>query len=142
MGAFMSFDARDLNTIKLPAFELDCRDWLVATPDDGTVPDEIDGAPVVAVLSTVVIGESDFAPASAVLSVGLLDEPVDAVRLDEQSPVAELIDFGRRDGAARYVVPAPDSPLALLAELDGPETCPEELADRFRQLMTSFRWAS
>lgn len=138
----MSDDARDLNTMELPAFELDCRDWLVATPDDGTVPEEIGGAPVVAVLSTVVIDASEFAPGSAVLSVGLLDEPVDAVRLDERSPVAELIDFGRHEGNARYVVPAPDGPLALLAELSGPDRCPQELVSRFRDLMTSFRWAS
>lgn len=132
----------ELQALELPAFELDCRDWLVATPQDGSVPEEIGGAPVVAVLSTVVIGASDLEPASAVLSVGLLDEPVDAVRLSESSPVAELIDVDFSAGQVRYVVPAPDSQLALLAEFTGGEHCDGELMQRFQRLMTSFRWAS
>ena len=40
----------DLHAVELPAFELDCRDWLIATPDDGSVPEEVAGAPVVAEL--------------------------------------------------------------------------------------------
>ena len=95
----------DLHALELPAFELDCRDWLVATPDDGTVPEEVGGAPVVAVLSTAVITMAGLSPASAVLSIGLLDEPVESVRLDADSPVAELIDSDVVTGSARYVVP-------------------------------------
>ncbi|UQX88049.1 hypothetical protein M6D93_17395 [Jatrophihabitans telluris] len=132
----------DLHSMELPAFELDCREWLVATPDDGSVPEEIAGAPVVAVLSTVVIGDQDFEPASAILSVGLLDEPVTAVEIDDRSPVAELVDVDFTGGHARYVVPAPDSRLALLAEFSGGEHCDDELMRRFERLMTSFRWAS
>jgi hypothetical protein len=132
----------DLQAVELPAFELDCRDWLVATPADGTVPEEIAGAPVVAVLSTVVIGALDLEPASAVLSIGLLDEPVDAIRIDSDSPVAELIDVDFAVGLARYVVPAPDGKLALLAELSCGDDCGDELMRRFEKLMTSFRWAS
>jgi hypothetical protein len=132
----------ELQSIQLPAFELDCRDWLVATPEDGSVPEEIGGAPVVAVLSTVVIGRNDFEPASAILSIGLLDEPLDAVQLDASSPVAELIDVDFSTGSARYVVPAPDSQLALLAEFSSGERCDQELMERFQRLMTSFRWAS
>lgn len=131
----------DLHALELPAFEMDCRDWLIATPDDGSVPEEIGGAPVVAVLSTVIIGAQEITPASAVLSIGLLDEPVDAVRIHADSPVAELIDFDVVVGSARYVVPAPDGQLALLAEFSGGQDC-GELMERFRQLMTSFRWAS
>ncbi|MGI8667577.1 MAG: hypothetical protein ACR2N4_16375 [Jatrophihabitans sp.] len=131
----------DLHALELPAFELDCRDWLIATPEDGSVPEEIGGAPVVAVLSTAVIGAEDIMPASAVLSIGLLDEPVDAVQLDAHSPVAELLDFDPAVGTARYVVPAPDGPLALLAEFSAGSDS-GDLMDRFTQLMASFRWAS
>ncbi|MFL6163409.1 MAG: hypothetical protein ACJ74U_14420 [Jatrophihabitantaceae bacterium] len=131
----------ELHALELPAFELDCRDWLIATPGDGSVPEEIGGTPVVAVLSTAVIGEDDIVPASAILSVGLLDEPVDCAQLDANSPVAELIDFDESIGAARYVVPAPDGKLALLAEFSAGCECQDLLA-RFDQLMASFRWAS
>ena len=131
----------ELHALELPAFELDCRDWLVATPDDGSVPEEVGGAPVVAVLSTAVIDKDELAPASAVLSIGLLDEPVESVRLDADSPVAELIDVDVAAGSARYVVPAPDGQLALLAEFTGGSNC-VELLKRFEQLMASFRWAN
>lgn len=131
----------DLHALELPAFELDCRDWLIATPADGSVPEEIGGAPVVAVLSTAVIGADDIMPASAVLSIGLLDEPVDSIQLDADSPVAELLDYDAAVGSARYVVPAPDGPLALLAEFSAGSNC-AALLDRFTQLMASFRWAS
>ncbi|MEO6702735.1 MAG: hypothetical protein ABI140_00825 [Jatrophihabitantaceae bacterium] len=131
----------DLHALELPAFELDCRDWLIATPADGSVPEEIGGAPVVAVLSTAVIGADDILPASAVLSIGLLDEPIDSVQLDANSPVAELIDFDTALGTVRYVVPAPEGPLALLAEFSAGSGC-TDLMDRFTQLMASFRWAS
>jgi hypothetical protein len=131
----------ELHALELPAFELDCRDWLVATPDDGSVPEEVGGAPVVAVLSTAVINMRDLTPASAVLSIGLLDEPVESVRLDANSPVAELIDMDVAAGSARYVVPAPDGQLALLAEFTGGSDC-VELLERFEQLMASFRWAN
>jgi hypothetical protein len=130
-----------LHALELPAFELDCRDWLVATPDDGTVPEEVGGAPVVAVLSTAVIDMSSLTPASAVLSIGLLDEPVESVRLNADSPVAELIDVDVAAGSARYVVPAPDGQLALLAEFTGGNNC-VALLKRFEQLMASFRWAN
>ncbi|HTZ42498.1 MAG TPA: hypothetical protein VMB79_01415 [Jatrophihabitans sp.] len=131
----------ELHALELPAFELDCRDWLIATPEDGSVPEEIGGAPVVAVLSTAVIGADDILPASAILSVGLLDEPVDCVRFDADSPVAELLDVDEVMGAARYLVPAPDGKLALLAEFSGGADCPDLMA-RFDELMASFRWAS
>lgn len=131
----------DLHALELPAFELDCRDWLIATPADGSIPEEIAGAPVVAVLSTAVIGADDIMAASAVLSIGLLDEPVDSIKLAADSPVAELIDLDASRGQARYVVPAPEGPLALLAEFSANgDSC--DLMDRFVQLMASFRWAS
>jgi|GEM_PF-1770926 len=132
----------ELQELELPAFELDCRDWLVATPADGSVPEEIGGAPIVAVLSTVLIGEDDLEPGSAVLSIGLMDEPLVATGNDDHSPVAELIDIDFSLGSARYVVPAPDGQLALLAEFSTRGECADELVSRFQRLMTSFRWAS
>jgi hypothetical protein len=132
----------DLQAIKLPAFELDCRDWLVATPEDGTVPEEIGGVPVVAVLSTVCIGADDLEPASAVLSIGLLDEPVATTPITSESPVAQLIDIDHASGSARYVVPAPEGELALLVEFSAGQACDAELLRRFQQLMASFCWAS
>ena len=131
----------DLHALELPAFELDCRDWLIATPADGSIPEEIAGAPVVAVLSTAVIGDDDIVAASAILSIGLLDEPVESVKLDANSPVAELIDFDTSQGSARYVVPAPEGPLALLAEFSANGDS-GDLMDRFAQLMASFRWTN
>ncbi len=135
----MNRELGDVDSMELPAFELDCRDWLVSTPQDGTVPEEIGGAPVVAVLSTVALGAGDFEPASAVLSVGLLDEePAEFV---DGEPVAELLDVSIVDGHARYLVPAPSGRLGLLAEFNTGCTDPE-LFHRFHTLMTSFRWAS
>jgi hypothetical protein len=131
----------DLHALELPAFELDCRDWLVATPEDGSVPEEIGGAPVVAILSTAMIGSHNLTAASAVLSIGLLDEPVELVRASADSPVAELIESDDVSCSARYVMPAPDSQLALLAEFSGGRES-SALMQRFSELMASFRWAS
>jgi hypothetical protein len=132
----------ELHAIELPAFELDCRDWLVATPDDGTVPEEICGAPLVAILSTALIGAAELEPATAILSVGLLDQPVDAARLDHGSPVPKLIESDFSGGSARYILPAPGGQLALLAEFAAGAYCDIELVRRFERLMNSFRWAS
>jgi hypothetical protein len=157
-------DLSAVTALPLPAFELDCRDWLVATPADGSVPEEIAGSPVIAILSTVLItgiaGASTsasapgstgtpgsevaprFAPASAVFSVGLSDEPMATVRSGGHPPIAELIDFDVVAGTARYVVPAPSSRLALLAEFACAGSAEPELLARFHALMSSFRWAS
>jgi len=132
----------DLQELELPAFELDCREWLVASPLDGSIPDEIGGVPVVAMLSTAVIGVAEIEVATAILSVGLLDEPVDAVRLGETSPAAELLGSDSQGSSACYVVPAPRGRIALLAELTAGPSCDLELTRRFERLMTSFRWAA
>jgi len=60
----------DLN---LPAFGLDCREWLVATEAEGLLDEQPDGAPVVAVLSTAVIVGNELVSARAVLSLALLE---------------------------------------------------------------------
>jgi hypothetical protein len=74
--------------------------------------------------------------------VGLLDEPLETIRMHDDSPAAELIDVDFSVGSARYVVPAPDGQLALLAEFSAGQSCDGELMRRFERLMTSFRWAS
>ena len=60
----------DLN---LPAFGLDCREWLVATEAEGLLVEQTDGAPIVAVLSTAVVVGNELVSARAVLSLALLD---------------------------------------------------------------------
>jgi hypothetical protein len=132
----------DLRSLELPAFELDCRDWLVATPEDGTAPEEIGGAPVIATLSTALIGDSDMIAGNAVLSVGLLDEvSAHAVLTQRSDWCADLVEVDPVNGSARYVLACPDSQLALLAEF----SCAQPHADlmaRFEDLMSSFRWAA
>ncbi len=63
-----------MQDLTLPSFEMDCRDWVVVTPDDADIPDEVAGTPLLAMLSTVVLGADRFTPASGVLTIGLLDE--------------------------------------------------------------------
>jgi len=126
----------------LPAFQMDCRDWLVVTPGEPGIPEEIAGAPLLALLSTAVIGPGDLSSASAVLTVGLLDDDAPpAVPPTSGSVAAEVVDTDADDRLVRYLVPSPDGRLALLAEftMDG-ETV--ELRERIEVLMTSFRWTS
>jgi hypothetical protein len=123
-----------MKDLLLPAFEMDCRDWLVVTPAEAGLPEEVGGAPLLAVLSTVVLDDDRFQPASGVLTLGLLDDEVPPLR-----PVGSSACV-----AAQLVEPeyASDGRLALLAEFtlpDGPE--PAVLA-RIESLMASFRWAA
>jgi hypothetical protein len=126
----------------LPAFELDCRDWLVATPAEAGLPDEVAGAPLLAVLSTVVLGDDSFRAASGMLSVGLLDEDVPARPVAEGSVAAEMIEADTPADSLCYVLPAPEGQLALLAEFSMPDGADEEVVRRVEALMTSFRWAA
>jgi hypothetical protein len=131
------------NDVVLPSFQMDCRDWLVVTPDAG-IPDEIDGAPVLAMLSTAVIAEDTVHSASALITVGLLGDDVpDAVPAGDEDCVAEeLIEPDAELGSVRYLLPAPKGRLALLAEFNvdgGPDP---EVSRRIEALMTSFRWAA
>jgi hypothetical protein len=126
----------------LPAFEMNCRDWLVVTPAGAGIPEEIAGAPLLAVLSTAVIGVDDFSSASAVLTVGLLDaDSPPAVPPASGCIAAEVVDPDADDRSARYLVPSPDGQLALLAEfhVDGDDP---EAWRRVEALMASFRWKS
>jgi len=131
-----------MRDLVLPAFEMDCRDWLVVTPAQAGLPDEVAGAPLLAVLSTVVLGDDSFRPASGVLTVGLLDEDVPPARpVDDAQVAAELVD-DEDDESLRFVLPAPRSRLALLAEFRMPDGPDVEVKDRIESLMRSFRWAA
>ncbi len=129
--------------VVLPAFEMDCRDWLVVTPDEAGIPEEVGGAPLLAVLSTAVIGSSDISSASAVLTVGLLDgDAPPAVPPVRGCVAAEVIESEADERSVRYLAPSPDGRLALLAEfsLDGDDGW--EIRRRIEALMSSFRWAA
>jgi hypothetical protein len=132
-----------MRDLVLPSFAMDCRDWLVVTPADAGLPDEVGGAPLLAVLSTVVMDGAGFRPASGVLTVGLLDDESPPTRqVAPGSIAAELVEPDGTDAGRRYVMPAPDDRLALLAEFSLPEGADPEVVDRIEALMASFRWAA
>src|ERR1700744_3358959 len=114
--------------LALPAFQMDCRDWLVITPSDTGLPDEIAGTPLLAVLSTVVLDADDFRSVSAVLTVGLLDDDDETTGVEGDWWAGD--DEGREGSSAvaRYVLPTPDGQLALLAEFTVTGTADTEIA--------------
>ncbi len=124
--------------LTLPAFELDCRQWLVASAAEGDLGTESDGGPVLAVLSTAIVTERSLRSATVVLSIGLLDEPA-----EETLDGAErcLSDVHWLDGHAQFVVPAPSGNLAVMAEFSSDPNPDPELVDRCYDLVESFRWA-
>jgi len=131
-----------MQDLVLPNFEMNCQDWVVVTPDQSGLPDELHGAPLLAVLSTVVLGPDTFSPASGVVTVGLADDEAVVRPPEEDCVAALLVDGESADTEMRYVVPTPDGKLALLVEFalpDGPEA---EIVDRVESLMRSFRWAA
>ena len=131
-----------MQDLVLPAFEMDCRDWLVVTPAEAGLPDEVAGAPLLVVLSTLVIGDDTVREASGVVTVGLLDDEAPYTRPVASGCVAtELIDDEPSD-ALQYVLPAPDGRLALLAEFSMPDGVDDEVVGRIESLMKSFRWAA
>jgi len=126
----------------LPAFEMDCRDWIVLSPVDAGMPDDIAGSPLLAVLSTAVI-EDDVLEAKGALSVGLLDgaEELITEAVSPGAPVRELIESDATPGTHRYVIPSPNgAPLALVAEFVIASDSEDELEQRVQRLMRSFRW--
>ncbi|MCW2526468.1 MAG: hypothetical protein JWM76_1328 [Pseudonocardiales bacterium] len=131
--------------VELPEFTLDCRDWLVATEADGVFEDEICDGPVLAILSTVVIEGGRFHAATTVISLALLG---DEVRFDTGLNPAgfnadrQLGDADWETGHARYVAPAPNGDLALVAEFSSESDPPLELTARFHELLASFSWIS
>jgi len=132
-----------MTDLVLPAFHMDCRDWLVVTPAEAGLPDEVGGAPLLAVLSTVVLDDDAFIPASGVITVGLLDDDAPPSRpVGPDSVAAELLDDEDGTDSVRYVLPAPDQRLALLAEFTLSEGSSPEAVERIESLMASFRWAA
>jgi hypothetical protein len=125
----------------LPAFEMDCRDWLVVGAAEAGLPEDVAGAPLLAVLSTVVIGE-DLEEATGALTVGVLDddEQLDIQAVAPGASAYEMRDEYLTPGTRRYVMPAPGpNRLALLAEfVVGVGRA--ELDRRVDRLMQSFRW--
>jgi hypothetical protein len=132
-----------MQDLTLPSFEMDCRDWVVVTPDEAGIPDEVAGTPLLAMLSTVVIGQDSFSPASGVLTIGLVDDGTPAARpMDGGSVAAELVDPDADEFGMRFVLPTPDGRLALLAEFAMPEGRDPEIVERVEDLMRSFKWAA
>jgi hypothetical protein len=126
----------------LPAFEMDCRDWIVLSPGDAGMPEEIGGSPLLAVLSTVVV-EDDVLEATGALTVGLMDgdEDLETREVAPGAPVHELVDLDAPPDSRRYVMPSPNGhPLALLAEFVVAQDRYDELQRRVYRLMRSFRW--
>jgi hypothetical protein len=132
-----------MTDLVLPAFEMDCREWLVNTPASVGLPEEIGGAPLLAVLSTMLVGDGDFREASGVLTVGLLDEDApETCPVPGGSVAARLVNADEPDDSVQYVLPAPDGQLALLAEFQLPRGDDPEMIARIESLMASFRWAA
>ena len=133
-----------MSDLVLPAFEMDCRDWIVASPDEAGIPDDLEGAPILAALSTVLIGDADLVEVTGVLTVGLLDEDtVDDLDTRQVAPGAvahELLASEPLPDSIRYFMPAPDRRLAVIAEFA--PTPDIELQCRIESLMASFRWQS
>lgn len=130
-----------MTDLVLPAFEMDCRDWMVLSPADAGMPDDVDGAPLLAVLSTLVV-EDDIREATGALTVGIIEDE-DELATRQVAPGAaahELLDLEPAPNTRRYVIPAPNHRLALLAEFVIEPDAETELDRRVEKLMTSFRW--
>ena len=130
--------------LTLPAFEMDCRDWLVLDAVEAGYPEDAAEAPVLAVLSTAVI-DDDIREATGALTVGLLDdEDFEARQVAPGADALELLDWTVEPGTRRYVMPAPgEHRLAVLAEFVVPGDLTgngDELDRRVEALMASFRW--
>jgi hypothetical protein len=130
-----------MDELTLPAFELDCRDWLVAEPGEAGLPDEVGGAPVLAVLSTAVIEDDQLFSVGAVLSLGLLDGEL-PVEGEPSTGISRLVDADGDGRLVRYLVPSPDRRLGLLAEFTVDDFAGPALRARVEALMASFRWAN
>jgi hypothetical protein len=133
-----------MRDLVLPAFAMDCRDWLVITPSQAGLPEEVGGAPLLAVLSTAVVGADDLRSASGVLTVGLLDADIPTKPVPGSAVAVELVedDWSRTEASHRYLLPAPEGQLALVAEFSTPDGTDAEVVERIEALMASFHWAA
>ncbi len=145
-----------MSDLVLPAFMMDCRDWMVVSPQDAALDAQLEDVPTVAVLSTMVI-DGDIHEATGALTVGLLDgdEPLDTREVAPGADALEVLGGDVMPGTRRYVMPAPGQfdgtqNLALVVEfvVDDAATpgsaaaSDEELNRRVDALMSSFRWQS
>ncbi|MBE7187884.1 hypothetical protein [Jatrophihabitans endophyticus] len=130
-----------MTDVALPAFEMDCRDWMVVSPSEAGMPEDVSGTPLLAVLSTMVV-EDDIREATGALTVGIIedDEELDTRAVAPGSIARELLDELPEPGTRRYVMPAPGQRLALLAEFVVENDDAAELDQRVERLMASFRW--
>lgn len=129
--------------LSLPTFALDCQNWLITSEADGGVLEDVDGGPVLAVLSTALIGNRDLESASAVFSLGLMDDTeLDLLADSTGSGVPEVFihETAWSEGHARFVIPTTDGYLAVLAEFSSEPNPSPELVERFHHLVSSFRW--
>jgi hypothetical protein len=132
-----------MDELVLPNFSMDCRDWLVVTPQDADIPEELEGSPVLAMLSTVVLGSSSFRPASGVLTVAMVDDDsLDGRPVTGGDVAAELVDSDDDERGMRFVLPTPNGRLAVVAEFAMPEGRDPDVVERVEDLMRSFRWAA
>ena len=127
-----------MDELTLPAFELDCRDWLVIEPAEAGLSEEVAGAPVLAVLSTALVEHDELFSIGAVLSLGLLD---DDDYVETSDGISQLVDIDSDGRLVRYVVPTPSGRLGLLAEFTVDDCAGPVLRARVESLMASFRWA-
>ena len=145
-----------MSELVLPDFQMDCRDWVVLSLDDAVLDflglgEEAAAMPLLAVLSTAIIGRHELYPVRATLSVGLLDGATLATRpFAVGCMAAEVIEEDFTDsGSVSYVLPTPDGDLALMAEfyIDTDDVEAMDLSDwaelrvRAENLMISFQWA-
>lgn len=133
-----------MTDVVLPAFEMDCRDWMIVSPDEAGLPEDVSGSPLLAVLSTMVV-EDDIREATGALTVGMIEdgEPLDTRAVAPGCIARELLDELPEPGTRRYVMPAPGRAgqrLALLAEFVVENDDEAELDLRVERLMASFRW--
>ncbi len=126
----------------LPAFALDCREWITVAPEDIGISEQDREAPCLAVLSTAVVGEG-FHSARALIMVGLLDgSPLDVARVEGTGLALELPaehDAEDHEVIRRFVVPAPVGELALLIEIEF-SSDDTTLTERAYDLVSSFQW--
>jgi hypothetical protein len=136
------FDHAALGDLVLPDFQLDCRDWFVLTPEETNLADDAT-APVLAVLTTAIIGSEDLRTANGVLTVGLLGENLPRTRLLRAACAAgEIVDDSAAAGeGVSYLIPTPDRRLAVVAEFSLEDSVDRQLRERVEALMVSFRWA-
>jgi hypothetical protein len=133
-----------MNEIVIPAFLLDCQDWIVLEPGQAGVTDDLGDAPVLISLSTAMVEDDDLHTASGMITVGLLDGPPLPTRpLGGDCSAAQLLDseHGNPD-VVRYVAPVPGGGAALVAEFTVSVSAPACVFDRIEGLMRSFRWAA